>query len=592
MTAPASIPPRSSIPAPSWARASRSGPFAHHRARRERRRPLPHRAARHAASGNVRLAAGVQHRRGLASLGGEPQDFKFTARRPGSRSATDTVIREYCTINRGTAATGRTIDRRQLLPHDLRARGARLPRRRPRHHRQRHPDRRARHHPRPRHPQRPQRACTSSSPSASYAFVGGCSPGQPGRAAVREGGRQPDGALRAQHDRPAARRRSAPRRSPASSAPTASFFNSDLNLGQAHRARPAGTAAAARNRALPRLRRVLGRGASPRERPRSRSASSASGRWAGTTPATSPRRPRPRLVGVYDADRARAREVAAACRLPRLRRARRAAGPGARRSPSPCRRPSTPRSGSRRCERGVPVLMEKPLAATLAEADALVAAAARQGVQLQVGHIERFNRPSAPPSRCCDHPRYLESQRLAPFQPRGTDVAVVLDLMIHDLDLLLHLTGGAEATDVRASGVAVLSPHLDMANARVEFARAAWSPTSPPRAWRASGCAGSGSSRPTATSRSTSPPGSGTSCACATDGVPASAQELGRHRGVHSARGARGRRALARAAQLRPRRARRARGGDHRRGGPGGAGAGAARHRCRDHAPLPLLGGA
>jgi predicted dehydrogenase len=65
--------------------------------------------------------------------------------------------------------------------------------------------------------------------------------------------------------------------------------------------------------------------------------------------------------------------------------------------------------------------------------------------------------------------RYVETQRLAPFQPRGTDVAVVLDLMIHDLDLLIALTGGGEVAELRASGVSVLSPHLDIVNARVEF---------------------------------------------------------------------------------------------------------------------------
>ena len=108
-------------------------------------------------------------------------------------------------------------------------------------------------------------------------------------------------------------------------------------------------------------------------------------------------------------------------------------------------------------------------AATLAEADALIAEAAKRDVQLQVGHIERFNQALRAAEPLLHHPLYLESQRLSLFQPRGTDVAVVLDLMIHDLDLILHLTGGAEATDVRASGVAVLSQHLDMANARVEF---------------------------------------------------------------------------------------------------------------------------
>jgi predicted dehydrogenase len=124
-------------------------------------------------------------------------------------------------------------------------------------------------------------------------------------------------------------------------------------------------------------------------------------------------------------------------------------------------------------EQGIPVLMEKPLAATLEEADQLIEAAAAKGVQLQVGHIERYNRAIRAAEPYLDGPRYIESLRLAPFQPRGTDVAVVLDLMIHDLDLVLHLTGGAEATEVRASGISVLSSHLDLANARVEFTNGA-----------------------------------------------------------------------------------------------------------------------
>jgi predicted dehydrogenase len=129
--------------------------------------------------------------------------------------------------------------------------------------------------------------------------------------------------------------------------------------------------------------------------------------------------------------------------------------------------------GLRAIERDRAVLMEKPLAASLAEADALVAASTRRGVPLQVGHVERYNRAVRAAGPFLEDPRYLESDRLAPFQSRGTDVAVVLDLMIHDLDLILHLTGGAPVSDVRASGIAVLSPHVDMANARVEFATGA-----------------------------------------------------------------------------------------------------------------------
>jgi predicted dehydrogenase len=129
--------------------------------------------------------------------------------------------------------------------------------------------------------------------------------------------------------------------------------------------------------------------------------------------------------------------------------------------------------GLRALESSVPVLMEKPLAATVEEADQLIAAANRRRVQLQVGHIERYNRALRAAEPFLDGPRYIESLRLAPFQPRGTDVAVVLDLMIHDLDLVLHLTGGSTATEVRASGVSILSSHLDLANARVEFANGA-----------------------------------------------------------------------------------------------------------------------
>ncbi len=129
--------------------------------------------------------------------------------------------------------------------------------------------------------------------------------------------------------------------------------------------------------------------------------------------------------------------------------------------------------GMRALELSVPVLMEKPLAATLGQADALIAAARRRRVQLQVGHIERYTRALRAAEPYLNGPRYFESQRRAPFQPRGTDVAVVLDLMIHDLDLVLHLTGGSTATEVRASGISVLSSHLDLANARVEFANGA-----------------------------------------------------------------------------------------------------------------------
>jgi predicted dehydrogenase len=122
--------------------------------------------------------------------------------------------------------------------------------------------------------------------------------------------------------------------------------------------------------------------------------------------------------------------------------------------------------------RGVHALIEKPLADTVEGAEQLVRAADRGGLVLQVGHVERFNRAVRAASPYLDEPRFLQTERLAPFQPRGTDVAVILDLMIHDLDLVLELVRSPVA-DVRASGVPVLTPHVDIANARIEFANGA-----------------------------------------------------------------------------------------------------------------------
>jgi len=123
-------------------------------------------------------------------------------------------------------------------------------------------------------------------------------------------------------------------------------------------------------------------------------------------------------------------------------------------------------------ERGIALLMEKPLADTIAGAEELVRGAAARGAVLQVGHVERFNRAVRAAAPYLDEPRFLQIDRLSPFQPRGTDVAVILDLMIHDLDLVLELVR-APVTDVRATGVAILTPLVDIANARIEFANGA-----------------------------------------------------------------------------------------------------------------------
>jgi len=118
---------------------------------------------------------------------------------------------------------------------------------------------------------------------------------------------------------------------------------------------------------------------------------------------------------------------------------------------------------------GIHVLVEKPLTATLAEADRVVGAAAKQGLVLRVGHLERFNPALLAVRSQIGAPRFIEAHRLAPFKPRGTDVDVVLDLMIHDLDIILSLVA-APVSELRASGAPVLTADIDIANARVEFA--------------------------------------------------------------------------------------------------------------------------
>jgi predicted dehydrogenase len=119
-------------------------------------------------------------------------------------------------------------------------------------------------------------------------------------------------------------------------------------------------------------------------------------------------------------------------------------------------------------ERGVDVLIEKPIAPTLAAADRILAAAARSGARVQIGHVERFNGALRASEEYLDEPLFVESHRLAPFGVRGTDVAVVLDLMIHDLDLVLSLNK-RPVTELTAVGIPVLTASPDIANARLEF---------------------------------------------------------------------------------------------------------------------------
>lgn len=118
---------------------------------------------------------------------------------------------------------------------------------------------------------------------------------------------------------------------------------------------------------------------------------------------------------------------------------------------------------------GKACFVEKPICATVEEAEALVGLAAARGVPLGVGHIERYNPAVLALQNNPVRPRFIEAHRLAPFTRRGADVAVIYDLMIHDIDLVLYLTG-QEPTDIRASGAAVVSEELDICNARLEFA--------------------------------------------------------------------------------------------------------------------------
>jgi predicted dehydrogenase len=118
---------------------------------------------------------------------------------------------------------------------------------------------------------------------------------------------------------------------------------------------------------------------------------------------------------------------------------------------------------------GIDVLLEKPMAATLDEARELGAIAGADGRILQIGHLERFNPAIERLGALLYSPRFIECHRLASFTERGTDVDVVLDLMVHDLDVILSLIQ-SEATSVEAVGVAVLTDQIDIANARIRFA--------------------------------------------------------------------------------------------------------------------------
>jgi len=130
------------------------------------------------------------------------------------------------------------------------------------------------------------------------------------------------------------------------------------------------------------------------------------------------------------------------------------------------------RVGCQLLDAGLDVLVEKPMAASLAEADQLIASAERSGGILQVGHVERFNPAVVAAQKVVLRPMFFEVHRLGIFTPRSLDIDVVYDVMIHDLDILLSLVN-APVVDLKAVGIPVITDKVDIAHARVEFATGA-----------------------------------------------------------------------------------------------------------------------
>lgn len=177
--------------------------------------------------------------------------------------------------------------------------------------------------------------------------------------------------------------------------------------------------------------------------------------------------PESKLVGVHDRSLEKAKAVADAHGVPVFERAEdllAACEAVSVATPTVAHRDAVEQALAAGCH----VLVEKPMAVTVEEADAMIAAAARAGRTLQVGQVERFNPAVLALRPFVRRPRFIEGHRLAPFQPRSLDIDVVFDLMIHDIDAVLHLCGQTPS-QISAVGVAVLSANEDIANARLEF---------------------------------------------------------------------------------------------------------------------------
>jgi predicted dehydrogenase len=172
------------------------------------------------------------------------------------------------------------------------------------------------------------------------------------------------------------------------------------------------------------------------------------------------------LVGVHDLDLARAESVSSEFGTKSITMEELLAGSDAVTIAAPTRFHRD--LGVMLLSAGKHIFMEKPITATVEEARELIGKAKETGRTLAVGHIERFNPVIAELERRLTHPKFIEAHRLSPFPGRSVDIGVVLDLMIHDLEIILHLVNSPVAS-VDAAGVSVLTPHEDIANARIRF---------------------------------------------------------------------------------------------------------------------------
>jgi len=174
------------------------------------------------------------------------------------------------------------------------------------------------------------------------------------------------------------------------------------------------------------------------------------------------------LVGVLDTNAVRAQKVAAEFGTRVLRDFDALSSDGVEAVSLAVPTAEHARIGSRLLAAGIDVLVEKPIAASLDEADALIAVAQRSKSILQVGHLERFNPAVVAVQKIVSRPMFFEIHRLGIFSPRSLDIDVVYDVMIHDLDILLSLVN-SPVIDLKAVGIPVISEKVDIAHARVEF---------------------------------------------------------------------------------------------------------------------------